>query len=257
VFIKAIDGQTNKPVSGQTIICEHADGEATTNENGQAILYFRKFHGDTRLYTGDPKSKKVMYSTLLTVKRGRVLEVTLKLPFRSEKEAKEENEGGKRAIGFQLPHDTKSTPTLGQSSETNPYIDEENWVDTQGQHSLELDASGSCGGRDSAYIENVRAGLVSAKLTSRFDIIDKKEELCDLFGVSTDIPNISLELLEIKNTQLFENQEEVNYFKDQLDIGNDLDEEEKTLKVNRIIQMEAYIREIGDEMNTTIEQYQL
>jgi hypothetical protein len=256
VFIKAIDGNTNKPIVGQTIICPEADGEATTNSDGQAILYFKKYHGDTRLYTGDPKSKEIMYSSLITVKRGRVLEVTLKLPFLVSETTKKKDESPQHTIGFQFQNDGGTEDETTTIGDFDTHIYSEDWMDSQGSCGIRPDPSGQGCGGNSSYLENVRAGLVSPKLASRFDILDKKEELCDLFGITTDIPNISLELLEMKNTQLFENQEELSYLRDQLDIGNDLDDVDRTAKENRIIQMEAYVREIGDEMNTTIEQYE-
>lgn len=94
IVIDLINNLTMSAVAHYPIfVNKHPTLSTKTNQKGYAVIKVSSAE-PLRILTKDPLTDKVYYSAEISPMIGRVLEVTLNIPFRTTKEAQELNEGG-------------------------------------------------------------------------------------------------------------------------------------------------------------------
>jgi len=268
VIIKAINNKTMQPIKNQAFVSDHAMGHAITNTLGFAVLHFGTYTGITRIYTGDPTTEKVMYSAAITIKKGRVLEVSLHIPFRLPKKEEESNEGYAKRLGFSLPSGRKSEV----EAEDVEYTDVEkttvpiSGVGTPLENGSE-DKKAGCDddGKTVCGYEGKKGKgtTISVEPLSLPDdgamdedrVTVQRENLCDLYGVSLTTPENALSRLESANGKLCKVQESIEFMRMEMDIGGTLSQDERIEIAAELVLAETEEFDLNEEIDEIVDTY--
>lgn len=160
LLIRLINNKTQEVASNIPVfVAEYPKVATRTNDKGYAAIKIDlKVHEEgIRVMILDPFTERTFYSKIITLKRMRVMEVTLNIPFRSKEEAKKINESGLDWRNHLRKSDKSSPihfdPTHEQRKSVSTLIDEKH--DTKGSlGSNTSDTSNNKASEDCILIDN-------------------------------------------------------------------------------------------------------
>jgi hypothetical protein len=85
-FVNSITGEVVSGWPAFAIVGELYDEETVINNKGHAAFIMKDYEGPMRIVVADPLTDKIYYSKTVEAENGRVVEVTLTVPFRTEEE---------------------------------------------------------------------------------------------------------------------------------------------------------------------------